>query len=91
MGPVNIDFDEAGIARKLQLLELDEIRRDAYESSRIYKEKPKAFHDRHISKKSYTVGQKIWWFNSRLKLFLDFGVELLDHIMSRAKDPTIIA
>ncbi|GKC62904.1 reverse transcriptase domain-containing protein, partial [Tanacetum coccineum] len=38
--------------RKLQLSE-DEIRRDAYESSRIYKEKTKAFHDRHITKKSF--------------------------------------
>lgn len=66
---VNMDLDNAGNSRKLQLSELDEIRRDAYESARIYKEKTKAFHDRHITKKSFSVGQKVWLFNARLKLF----------------------
>ncbi|GJS36553.1 hypothetical protein Tco_0534935 [Tanacetum coccineum] len=66
---VNLDLDKAGNSRKLQLSELDEIRRDAYDSSRIYKEKTKAFHDRHITKKSFLVGQKVWLFNARLKLF----------------------
>ncbi|GJZ58099.1 reverse transcriptase domain-containing protein [Tanacetum coccineum] len=42
---VNMDLDKTGNSRKLQLSELDKIRRDAYESSRIYKEKTKAFHD----------------------------------------------
>ncbi|GJU88234.1 retrovirus-related pol polyprotein from transposon 17.6 [Tanacetum coccineum] len=56
---VNMDLNKAGNSRKLQLSELDEIRRDAYESSRIYKEKTKAFHDRHITKKSFLVGQKV--------------------------------
>ncbi|GKA22947.1 transposon ty3-I gag-pol polyprotein [Tanacetum coccineum] len=66
---VNLDLDKAGNSRKLQLSELDEIRRDAYDSSRIYKEKTKAFHDRHITKKSFLVGQKVWLFNASLKLF----------------------
>ena len=66
---VNMDLNNAGNSRKLQLSELDEIRRDAYENSRIYKEKTKAFHDRHITKKSFLVGQKVWLFNARLKLF----------------------
>ncbi|GJR06194.1 putative nucleotidyltransferase, ribonuclease H [Tanacetum coccineum] len=65
---VNMDLDNAGNSRKLQLSELDEIRRDAYESSWIYKEKTKAFDDRHITKKSFLVGQKVWLFNARLKL-----------------------
>ncbi|GJR00832.1 putative nucleotidyltransferase, ribonuclease H [Tanacetum coccineum] len=66
---VNMDLNNAGNSRKLQLSELDEIRRDAYESSRIYKEKTKAFHDRYITKKSFLVGQKVCLFNDRLKLF----------------------
>ena len=66
---VNMDLDEAGVARKLQLSELEELRREAYESSKIYKDKTKAFHDRHIVRKSFQVGQKVWLFNSRLKLF----------------------
>ncbi|GKA54028.1 putative nucleotidyltransferase, ribonuclease H [Tanacetum coccineum] len=66
---VNMDLNNAGNSRKLQLSELDEIRRDAYESSRIYKEKTKAFHDRYITNKSFLVGQKVCLFNDRLKLF----------------------
>nr|GEZ76633.1 putative nucleotidyltransferase, ribonuclease H [Tanacetum cinerariifolium] len=66
---VNLDLDKAGNSRKLQLSKLDEIRLDAYESSQINKDKTKAFHDRHITKKSFLVGQKVWLFNARLKLF----------------------
>jgi hypothetical protein len=33
-----MDYNAAGIARKLQLQELEEIRNDAYENARIYKE-----------------------------------------------------
>nr|GEW87000.1 putative nucleotidyltransferase, ribonuclease H [Tanacetum cinerariifolium] len=33
-------------------------------------EKTKAFHYRHITKKSFMVGQTVWLFNARLKLFL---------------------
>jgi hypothetical protein len=31
----NMDYDAAGITRKLQLQELEEIRNDAYENARI--------------------------------------------------------
>ncbi|CAN6547907.1 unnamed protein product [Malus baccata var. baccata] len=56
---LNFSYDSAGEQRKLQLNELEEIRQGAYESSRIYKERTKAFHDR----------QKVLLFSSRLKLF----------------------
>ncbi|GJX60009.1 uncharacterized protein Tco_0291399 [Tanacetum coccineum] len=52
-----------------QAEELEEIRNDAYESSRIYKEKTKAFHDKMSSRKNFCVGQKVLLFHSRLKLF----------------------
>jgi hypothetical protein len=65
----NMNLDAAGEHRKLQLNELEEIRNDAYESSRIYKEKTKAFHDTMITRKTFVVGQKVLLFNSRLKLF----------------------
>ena len=48
---------------------MDELRNDAYESSRIYKEKTKAFHDKSIQRKSFEVGQKVLLYNSRLRLF----------------------
>ena len=65
----NMRMDEAGEHRKLQLQELEEIRNDAYESSSIYKEKTKAFHDKAISRKIFCIGQKVLLFHSRLKLF----------------------
>ncbi|CAN6583894.1 unnamed protein product [Malus baccata var. baccata] len=59
----NLNVDQAGIHRKLQLSELEEIRHEAYENTRIYKEKTMAFHDKMIR------GQKVLLFNSRLRLF----------------------
>ncbi|KAM1772007.1 hypothetical protein ACFX11_046757 [Malus domestica] len=55
--------------RKLQLNELEEIRNEAYENARIYKEKTKAFHDKMIQGKTFSIGQKVLLFNSRLRLF----------------------
>ncbi|XP_062080629.1 uncharacterized protein LOC133785405 [Humulus lupulus] len=54
----------------LQLHELEEIRNEAYESLRIYKEKTKSFHDKHILRKSFVEGQKVLMYHSCLKLFL---------------------
>ncbi|CAL9012178.1 unnamed protein product [Prunus brigantina] len=65
----NFDMKEDGDARRLQLNELDEMRNDAYESARIYKEKTKAFHDKAIQRKTFEIGEKVLLFNSRLRLF----------------------
>ncbi|XP_028963348.1 uncharacterized protein [Malus domestica] len=64
-----MDLDAAGVHKKLQLNELEEIRHEAYDNARIYKEKTKAFHDKMIRGKSFSVGQKVLLFNSRLRLF----------------------
>ncbi|CAM8962281.1 unnamed protein product [Rhodiola kirilowii] len=58
-----------GEKRLLQLNELDEIRLDSYESSKIYKEKTRRWHDKLILKKQFSVGDKVLLFNSRYKLF----------------------
>ncbi|CAN6583780.1 unnamed protein product [Malus baccata var. baccata] len=55
----NMNVDEAGLHRKLQLNELEEIRNEAYENARLYKEKTKAFHDKMIRTKSFAIGQKV--------------------------------
>ncbi|CAN6484019.1 unnamed protein product [Victoria cruziana] len=65
----NFDMTKAGENRKLQLSELEELRNDAYESSRVAKERMKAFHDKHIGKKTFEPGQKVWIYASRLHLF----------------------
>ncbi|XP_043700375.1 uncharacterized protein LOC122651111 [Telopea speciosissima] len=62
-------MSEVGTHRRLQLSELEELRNDAYESAKIYKEKTKVFHDRHIIRKSFQVGDKVLLYNSRLHLF----------------------
>ena len=66
---LNISLNEAGMYRKLQLNELEEIRNDAYESAKVYKDRMKVFHDKNILRKSFTVGQKVLLYNSRLHLF----------------------
>ncbi|XP_073153085.1 uncharacterized protein [Henckelia pumila] len=65
----NMQTDESGAHRKLQLQELEEIHNDAYASSKIYKKKTKAFHDKMISRKVFEVGQKVLLYHSRLRLF----------------------
>ncbi|RDY09178.1 Tf2-11, partial [Mucuna pruriens] len=66
VSPYRIVF--AGERRKFQLQELDELHLEAYENSRIYKQKVKKFHDQKILRKDFHVGQKVLLFNSRLKL-----------------------
>nr|GLL29670.1 uncharacterized protein LOC109178455 [Ipomoea trifida] len=65
----NMNIDESGMHRKLQLSELEEIRNEAYENSIIYKDKTKAFHDKMILRKEFSIGQKVLLFQSRLRLF----------------------
>ncbi|XP_039687886.1 uncharacterized protein [Medicago truncatula] len=66
---LNLDPNLAGEKRKLQLSELEELRIDAYENARIYKERTKNWHDKKIVKKHFKSGDLVLLFNSRLKLF----------------------
>jgi len=65
----NLNLDDASQLRKLQINELEEIRNDAYENSRIHKARIKEFHDNKILRKTFNVGQKVLLYNSRLHLF----------------------
>ena len=65
----NLNTNESGLQRKLQLQELEEIRNETYENAAIYKAKTKAWHDQMISRKSFEVGQKVLLYQSRLRLF----------------------
>ncbi|KAI5663529.1 hypothetical protein M9H77_22852 [Catharanthus roseus] len=66
---LTFDLKQAGSNRKLQLNELDELQNEAYENAKIYKAKTKAFHYKIISRKSFEPKQKVWLFNSKLRLF----------------------
>ena len=66
---LNFDIKTAEEKRLIQLNDLDELRLEAYESSKIYKERTKSFHDKKITSKDFKVGDQVLLFNSRLKLF----------------------
>jgi hypothetical protein len=53
----NMDLEAVGVRRKMQLSELDEWRERAYHN------------EKRIKKKSFTPGDKVLLFNSRVKLF----------------------
>lgn len=66
---LNFDMKAVGEKRLLQLSEMEEFRNDAYENARIYKERTKKWHDKHIMRRDFLVGQKVLLYNSRLRLF----------------------
>ena len=65
----NFNLPLAGNYRKLQLNELDESRNDAYENTKIYKERMKLNHEKSILRKSFELGMKVILYNSQLHLF----------------------
>ena len=66
-----LNFDEAAVGekRKLQLFELEEMRMNAYESFKIYKQKIKAYHDKKLQRQNFQLGQQVLLFNFGLRLF----------------------
>ena len=49
--------------------ELDELRHESYESSRIYKERLKLFHYKNILRKTFEPHQKVLMYSSCLHIF----------------------
>ena len=52
----------------LDINEIDKIRIDAYESSRLYKEKTKRWHNKGLIRRKFEVRQLVLLFNSCLRL-----------------------
>ena len=69
MKVLNLDLVKAGEKRLLDLNMLDEFRLQAYESAKLYKEKTKRLHDKHIMRRDFEEGQKVLLFNSQLRFF----------------------
>ncbi|XP_057763328.1 uncharacterized protein LOC130983157 [Arachis stenosperma] len=61
-------FEKASAARKLQLAELETLRLETYDNSRLYKEKVKAVHDKHIKRREFRLGDLVLLYNLRLRL-----------------------
>ena len=66
---LNFDLKIAREERLFQLSELEELRNEAYDNARIYKDKTKKWHDQRILWKEFREGDQVLLFNSRLKLF----------------------
>ena len=49
--------------------ELEELRNEAYDNVRIYKEKTKRWNDQKILRREFKVGEQVLLYNSSLKLF----------------------
>ena len=56
---LNYDLKEAGEKRKLELHELEELRLEAYENARIYKEITNKWHDRKLVPKEFIEGNMV--------------------------------
>lgn len=66
---LNLDLKSAGVKQMLQLNELEDMRMFSYENAKIFKEKLKRWHDKHIRPYEFEVGQLVLLFKSRLKFF----------------------
>ena len=66
---LNFDFKAAKEDWLLQLNELEELRNEAYDSARIYKDKTKKWHDQRILRREFKAGDQVLLLNSRLRLF----------------------
>jgi len=66
---LNLSLDAAGKNRILHMHELQELRNEAYQNSVIYKANMKNFHDKSLNRQNFQKDQKVWLYNSRLKLF----------------------
>ena len=63
------NIEEAGVKRKMQISELEEWREKAYHNAKIYKERTKRWHDKRIKIKTFSPGDQLLLFNSRVRLF----------------------
>ena len=66
---LNFDLKASKEERLLQLNELEELRNEAYDSARIYKDKTKKWHYQRILRREFKAGDHVLLFNSRLRLF----------------------
>ncbi|CAM8987500.1 unnamed protein product [Rhodiola kirilowii] len=64
----NPNLKAAGLDRKLNLCELEELRLEAYEGQTDYKARTKLYHDKFILQRSFKEGQQVLLFSSQLKL-----------------------
>ena len=60
---LNLNAKAVGEKSKLQIHELEEMRLNAYSSSKLYKEHTKKYHDNKIVERNFYPGQSVLLFN----------------------------
>ena len=66
---LNMDLIRARAKRCLDLNEIEELRNDAYNNSKVAKQRMKRWHDQLISNKEFWKGQRVLLYDSRLHIF----------------------
>ena len=66
---LNCDFQATGEKRLLQMNELKELRNEAYDNVRIYKDKTKKLHDQKILRKEFKAGEQSYYTIPRSSYF----------------------
>ncbi|XP_060178823.1 uncharacterized protein LOC132609009 [Lycium barbarum] len=67
---LNMGWEEAAKLRLFQLNAMDEFQYQAYESTGLYKERMKHYHDKKILKRDFQNGDDVLLHNSGIKLLL---------------------
>ena len=66
---LNCELQVSKEKRLLQMNELEELRNEAYDNVRIYKEKTKRWHDKNILRREFKAREQVLLYNSKLKVF----------------------
>ena len=64
-----MDIKLASKNRQKKIADLEEWRKKAYQSAKLYKERTKRWHDHRIKLKEFKQGEQVLLFNSKVKLF----------------------
>ena len=63
-------YTDTGEKRLFDISSLDEWRTQAYENSKLFKEKVKRWHDKRIQKREFKVGEYVLLYNSHYRFFV---------------------
>ena len=66
---LNTDMNRAGLKRRLEIDELEELRNNAYFNSKITKDRQKKWHEQLITRKTFNQGDQVLLHDSILHLF----------------------
>ena len=66
---LNYNFEATKEERLLQMNELEELRNEAYDNAKIYKDKTKKWHDQKILSKEFKAEEQVLLYDSKLKIF----------------------